>query len=496
MTRSLHALALAVLAAGCAVGPSYHPEEAVPPATKVGTARSSDSTATFFDSLAAARAGDSVAATPPVPARTLTPDTLASLAWLDLFRDSTMIGLVRTALAQNRDLQTAVARIREFRAEVGIARSPLFPELSANGSVSTNQVAVGAFPPTSYDAYRVTGDVAWELDFWGKTRRGIQAASADLASEQEAQRAVVLSLVSDVATGYLSLLELDQERTIAERTLASRQATLALARQRFEQGLTSELDVRQFEAQVAVPAATLAQTERLRAQQEHDLSLLLGEAPMTVARGGTLVEAVSAVTVPDSLPGSLVARRPDVAAAERAYAAATARIGVARAAQFPTISVSGYYGSQAPSADAFLGARSEIYQALAGVSFPLFTGGRLVNQTRAAEARAEQARAQYEQSVLVALREASDALVGVRTARDQVAAQATQAQALRRALQLADLRYRTGIASYLEVLDAQRGLFDAELALSQAQLLQLSAAVELYRALGGSWSVEGTSGQR
>jgi multidrug efflux system outer membrane protein len=504
-------LPLLAAVAGCAVGPTYHPEAAVPPATRVGTARSSDSTRSFFDSLAAARAGDTVlppvaaapgAAKPPGPepvlplpappvTRTLRVDSVASLAWLDLFRDTTMVGLVRTAVAQNRDLQTAVARIREFRAEVGIARAPLFPELSANGSVSTNQVAIGAFPPTSYDAFRLTGDVAWELDFWGRTRRGIEAARADLASEEAAQRAVVLSLVSDVATGYLSLLELDQERAIAERTLASRQATLGLARQRFAQGLTSELDVRQFEAQVAVPAATLAQTERLRAVQEHQLNLLMGQVPTTVPRGGALAAAVSALVVPDSLPASLLERRPDVLQAERAYAAATARIGVAQAARLPTISITGSYGTQAARAGDLFGANGEIYQALAGVSVPIFTGGRLVNQTRAAQARAEQARAQYQQSVLVALREASDALAGVRTARDQVAAQQTQAQALRRALRLAELRYQTGIANYLEVLDAQRGLFDAELGLSQAQLRQLAAAVELYRALGGSWTTAG-----
>ena len=299
-----------------------------------------------------------------------------------------------------------------------------------------------------------------------------------------------MASTSDVATSYLSLLELDQERSIAERTLTSRQATLALARQRFAQGLTSELDVRQFEAQVAVPAAALAQTERLRAQQEHLLNLLLGEVPTTVARGGSLVEAVSVLSVPDSLPGSLLTRRPDVLQAERAYAAATARIGVAQATRLPTISITGYYGSQVSSVGGLFGSNGEIYQALAGVSLPVFTGGRLVNETRAAQARAEQARTQYEQSVLVAFREASDALVGVRTARDQVVAQQTQAQALRRALQLAELRYKTGIADYLEVLEAQRSLFDAELGLSQAQLRQLVAAVELFRALGGSWPVE------
>jgi len=488
MIRGATVLAVASLAAGCAAGPSYHPEQPVPPATRVGTARSSDTVAAFFDSLAAARAKDTVAgAIPTVPERSLQPDSVASLTWLDLFRDSTLVGLVRTALQQNRDLRTAVGRIHEFRAEVGVARAPLFPELSANGSVSTNQVAIAAFAPTSYDAYRLTADVAWELDFWGKTRRGIEAARADLASEEAGERAVVLSLVSDVATGYLSLLELDQEQGIAERTLASRQATLGLARQRFEQGLTSELDVRQFEAQVAVPAATLAQTERLRAQQEHQLNLLLGEAPVTVARGGSLLQAVNALEVPDSLPATLLTRRPDVLAAERAYAAATARIGVAQASRLPTISITGSYGTQASKAGDLFSSNTEIYQALAGVSVPLFTGGRLSNEKRAAEARAEQARSQYEQSVLVALREASDALVGVRTARDQVAAQQTQAQALRQALRLAELRYQTGISNYLEVLEAQRSLFDAELALSQAQLGQLSAAVELYRALGGSW---------
>jgi multidrug efflux system outer membrane protein len=481
---------LASLAGGCAVGPRYHPEQVVPASTRVGAAGSSAGARQFFDSLAAARDSDSVtvagSSTAP-PSRVLLPDSLTILLWPEIFRDSTMLGLVRQALTQNRDLLTAVSRIREFRAEVGIARSPLFPSLTANGSVSTNQVAIGSFPPTSFDAFRVTGDVAWELDFWGRTRRGIEAARADLGAEEAGQRAVVLSLVSDVATGYLQLLELDQERTLAERTLASRQATLSLARRRFQQGLTSELDVRQFEAQVAVPAATLAQTERLRAQQEHGLSLLLGQPPSVIARHGTLTEAVSSLSVPDSLPVELLTRRPDVQQAERAFAAATARIGVAQAARLPAISITGYYGSQASRAGNLFASNSEVYQALAGISLPLFTGGRLINETRVASARAEQARLQYEQSVLIALQEASDALVGVRTSRDQVLAQQTQTQALRRALQLAELRYRTGIASYVEVLEAQRSLFDAELGLSQAQLRQLSAAVQLYRALGGSW---------
>src|SRR5215211_2862101 len=323
MMRRVRLLVLASVLGGCAVGPSYHPEQVVPEKTQVGTAGSSAPARQFFDSLAAARDSDTVSVTGKPASRVVLPDSLPSLAWVDVFRDSTLLDLVKLALVQNRDLQTAISLIREFRADVGIARAPLFPSLTANGSVSTNQVAIGSFPPTSYDAFRVTGDLAWELDFWGRTRRGVEAARADLASEEAGQRAVILSLVSDVATGYLSLLELDQERSIAERTLASRQATLALARQRFAQGVTSELDVRQFEAQVAVPAGTLAQAERLRAEQEHQLSLLLGEAPTAVTRGGTLTQAVSALVVPDSLPATLLARRPDVQQAERAFAAAT-----------------------------------------------------------------------------------------------------------------------------------------------------------------------------
>jgi multidrug efflux system outer membrane protein len=492
VSRGYPALLLIALIGGCAAGPSYRPEPVVPASTRVGTAGSSAPARQFFDSLAAARDSDTMAVSTRLPPKMILPDSLASLDWLDIFRDSTMLGLVRTALVQNRDLQTAVARIREFRADVGIARAPLFPDLSVNGSVSTNQVAIGSFPPTQYDAFRLTADVAWELDFWGRTRRGIEAARADLSSEEATQRAVVLSLVSDVATGYLSLLELDQERSLAERTLASRQATLNLARRRFQQGLTSELDVRQFEAQVAVPAATLAQTERLRAEQEHQLSLLIGQAPTRIPRRGGLPDAVSALSIPDSLPAALLSRRPDVQAAERAFAAATARIGVAQAARLPAISITGYYGTQTATANDLFSTNGEIYQALAGISLPIFTGGRLINQTRAARARAEQARLQYEQTVLIALREASDALAGVRTSRDQVTAQLTQTQALRRALHLAELRYRTGIASYVEVLEAQRSLFDAELALSRAQLDQLAAAVGLYRALGGSWPDGGT----
>lgn len=250
----------------------------------------------------------------------------------------------------------------------------------------------------------------------------------------------------------------------------------------------SELDVRQFEAQVAAPAARLAQVDRLRAAQENDLSLLLGQTPAPIPRGGSLADAARAVKVPDSLPGELLIRRPDVEQADRAYAAATARIGVVDASRLPDISIIGSYGTQSATNWRLLDSNQRIYQLLAGISIPLFTGGTLENTAQVARAQAEQARTAYESSVLNAWREASNALAAVRTTNDEVAAQATQVGALRRARELAELRYESGLSSYLDVLDAQRTLFTAELALSQAQLGQLTAAVELFKALGGSWA--------
>jgi multidrug efflux system outer membrane protein len=488
MNRGRAVVAWTALLAGCAVGPRYHPAPVVPAGARVGAGSRSDSAQSFFDSLAAARAADSGVAAPPVAPRPIAAESIADLAWLDILHDSLLTGLVTTALRQNRDLAAAEARIREYRALAGVARAPLFPSVTASGTVSKNQIVIGAFAPVSYSAWIVTASVAWEIDFWGRIRRGLQAANADLGAQQAASQAAVLSLVSEVASGYLQLLELDQERAIAERTLSSRRRTLDLAQGRYARGLTSELDVRQFEALVAAPAVRLAQVEQARAVAEHALSVLLGQGPTAIPRGASLAGAAGAVLVPDSLPSTLLERRPDVREAERTYAAATARVGVADAARLPTFMITGYSGSQAQTAGDLFGSQTHIYQLQGGVSIPLFAGGRLVNQARAARARADEARAQYEQTALTALQEAGDALAQVRAARDQVAAQDTQAKALRRALALADARYQAGVANYLEVLDAERSLFDAELALSQAQLSQLAAAVHLYKALGGSWT--------
>jgi multidrug efflux system outer membrane protein len=293
--------------------------------------------------------------------------------------------------------------------------------------------------------------------------------------------------VSDVVTAYLELRELDQDLAISEQTLASRRSTLALARRRFTEGVISELDVRQFESEAASPAARVADFARQRSEKESQLNLLVGRAPGRITRGVPLENAVQAVAVPDSIPGDLLLRRPDVRQAERDYQAATARIGVALGNRLPRVAITGQYGRQRSDFHDLFGKSAEIYVAQLGISLPLFTGGKLLNQQRAAESRADQAKAHYEQTVLTALKEGDDALVGLRLTRDQLVAQQTQVQALRRALDLAERRYANGVSSYLEVLDSQRGLFTAQLGLVQLQRLYLGATVKLYKALGGGW---------
>lgn len=481
--------AMVLLTAGCAVGPTIDPAPAPAPITQRSATTGAPARA-FLDSLAEARnaePAESAGVARPAAAE-LTLDATQDLAWLTLLNDPALVELVRTALANNRELRVAVARVREYRAQLGVARAELFPQLSANGTASTNQSIFGAFPPQKFDAVRITADLSWELDFWGKLRRQGQAARFDYAARESDQRATVLSLVSDVATAYLELRELDEDQRIAEETLASRRATLSLAEQRFAQGLISELDVRQFEAEVAEPAGRVAEFARRRVQKENQLRLLLGEDPGAITRGGPLASVVHAVTVPDSIPSTLIMRRPDVRRAEQEWAAATARIGVAIGNRLPRVSITGQYGTQRPDFSGLFGSQAEVYTLQGGISIPLFTGGRLVNQERAARARAEQGQARYEQAVLSALREANDALVGVRTSRDQLVAQETQVRALRRATALAQRRYESGVSSYLEVLDAQRGLFTAELALAGVQRLYLGSTVQLYKALGGGWT--------
>src|SRR5881409_3739560 len=495
--RTITSLVLVALTAACAVGPGYHrPSLGMPDGWRPSSA-SEDSLRPFYDSLRTSRdtllphSGDTARvpfAYDTAPARA-SGDTAVALKWLDLVQDSVLRQLVDTALQDNRDVRTAVAAIDEFRAQYRATRGALLPELTANGQAGRNQTVFGTFGSFTYNVYRATADLSWELDVWGRLRRSTSAAHSDLVAREEDRRALQLSLIGDVATAYFDLRAADLNLAIARRTLDSRRQTLALARRRLDRGLISELDVRQFEADVATPAASVADLERQVAQQENALSVLVGHNPGAIRRGRALTEMAASIPVPAGVPSALLGNRPDVRSAEAALRGATARIGVAQAAWLPTFTITGQYGTQSTEFSKWFASGTNIWQAFAGVSIPLFTEGRPGGgeQVNIARARAAQARSRYEQTVLVAVRDVEDALVGLRTAQDRSAAQERQVIALRRALELADMRYRNGVSSYLDVLEAQRGLFGAELALTQAERDQLVAAVQLYRAVGAGW---------
>jgi len=486
-----------MVAAACAVGPGYRRSSLDMPDGWRRPATSEDSLRSFYDSLRTSRdtllpPGSDTARVPfgyDTSSVRAGGDSGAALRWIDLIQDSVLRQLVDTSLRTNRDMRTAVAVIDEFRAQYRATRGALLPALTANGQAGRNQTVFGTLGSFTYNQYRATADLSWELDVWGRLRRSTSAAHSDLRAREEDRRALRLSLIGDVATAYFDLRAADLNLAIARRTLDSRRQTLALARRRLDQGLISELDVRQFEAEVASPAASVAEFERQVAQQENALSVLVGQNPGAIARGRALTEMAGLIPVPAGVPSALLGNRPDVRGAEATLRAATARIGVAQAAFLPTFTITGQYGTQSTEWSKWFGSGTNIWQAFAGVSIPLFKEGRpgAGEQVNIARARASQARSRYEQTVLVALREVEDALVGLRTAQDRSAAQERQVIALRRALELADMRYRNGVSSYLDVLDAQRGLFGAELALTQAERDQLVTAVQLYRAVGAGW---------
>ncbi len=482
--------------AGCAVGPGYHrPALGLPDGWRA-PASSEDSLRAFFDSLRTSR--DTLL--PPGTDTARVPfsydttgaggrsDSGAALRWFDLVEDPVLRQLVDTALQHNRDVRTAIAVIDEFRARYRAARGGLLPELTANGQGGRNALVFGPLGVQTFNVYQATANGRWVLDFWGRLRRATQAARADLLSEEESRRAVELSLVGTAATVYVDLRASDLDLDIARRTLESRRQTLALARRRLGQGLISELDVRQFEAEVASPAANVAQFERAVAQQENELSLLVGRVPGGIARGRSLTQLVARIPTTAGVPAGLLMRRPDVRSAAAALRAATARIGVAEGSWLPSITLTGAYGTQSAQFSRWFGSGTNIWQAFVGVSLPIFTEGRPGNEEVAvARARADQARARYEQTVLAAMRDVENALVALRTAQDETTALQRQAVALRRALDLANQRYQNGVSSYLDVLDAQRSLFSAELLLTQAERNQLVDAITLYEAVGAVW---------
>ncbi len=415
--------------------------------------------------------------------------SIANLPWWELLHDEELQKLVRIAIAENKDLKRAVASVEEFEARLRIARTDFIPQISATANAPFARLNPLNIPgqPTSSNYY-AQGNLSWELDIWGRVRRANEAARADLLAREENRRAVVLELVSSVAQAYFDLRQLDMQLDIARRTVQSWEESVGIAQARLRQGLISKLDADQFEAERANAAARAAELDRQVVQKENELSVLLGRNPSQIPRGRSLTEQVMPPKVPAGLPSDLLQRRPDILQSEEELAAATARIGVAKAERFPQITLTGILGVASPQLSNL--GKGDFGSAGVGLFGPILNAQTLGFQQRAAEAQARQALAQYEKTIIVAFREVEDALVAVRTAREQSESQETQVNALQSALHLADLRYRGGISSYLEVLTARRNLFDAELALTATRRFQLVSVVQLYKALGGGWSPE------
>ena len=417
-------------------------------------------------------------------------ESIANLPWWELLHDEQLQLLIRQALAENKDLKQAVASMEEFQARIFMARADFLPGIN----VSTNAPAFGTLGgfvvpgfPTPF-SYFGQGTLNWEIDIWGRVRRANEAARADLLAREENRRAVVLTLVSGVAQSYFDLLQLDMQLEITRRTLLSWEETVALSQHRLRGGVISRLDADQFEAERANVSARLAEIERQVIQKENELNVLLGKNPAPISRGRLLTDQVMLLEVPAGLPSDLLQRRPDILQAEQALAAATARIGMTKAARFPRITLTGLLGVASPRLANLLTSGSEYGMGGVGLAGPLLNAQTLGHEQRAFEAQSRRVLAQYEQTILVAFKEVEDSLVAVRTAKNQRKAQQEQVDALRSALQIANLRHQAGITSHLEVLVAKRSLFSAETALTSAHRLHLVSVVQLYKALGGGWS--------
>ena len=418
--------------------------------------------------------------------------SLANLPWWDLLRDEQLQALIKIALVENRDLRHAIATVEEFQARAFIARSDFFPGITASGNAPAfGRKTVFQFPGFANPFnYYLQGNLAWELDIWGRIRRSNEAARADLLSKEENRRAVILQLVSGVAESYFNLLQFDAQLDITKRTLQSWEESVRIAQARLKQGMTSRLDTDQFEAERANAAARAAELERNMVQAENQLSVLLGRKPFAITRGRLLREQTMPPDVPAGLPSELLQRRPDLLQTEQQLVAATARIGAAKADRFPKITLTGLLGAASPQLSKFFTDPASYGVAGAGFTGPLLNSQMLGFQQEVAEAQAKQALAQYEQRILIAFREVEDSLVAVRTTRTQNEAQQQQVNSLQSALHLAELRYKGGLANYLDVLVARRNLFEAELAMTSSRRLYLVSVVQLYKALGGGWSPE------
>lgn len=462
--RNLSILAILALAlTGCMVGPNYwRPHVQTPPTWRFEEKEARD---------------------------------LANTLWWEQFQDPVLDSLVESALRENEDIKVAASRVEEFLGHFAVTRAALFPLVGAGAldqRIDLTRYTNPPWPPTAPNPYsdlKTFVNGSWQIDLWGQFRRATEAARADLLATVEARSGVILTVVSAVAISYTDLRDLDEQLDIANRTVESRKHSLDLFRARLSRGLISQVELSQAESEYESTLATVPLIQKLIAEEENALNVLLGRNPGPIPRGRSLQELVLP-DVPAGIPSQVLERRPDIRQAEQNLIAANARIGVAKAAYFPTISLTGVYGVESTSLSNLFTGPSRMWTYALPVSVPIFTAGAIAGNVTAAEGVRNENLAHYRQAIQEAFREVEDGLVDQRKTREQLAVQARQVEALRTYARLAQLRYDNGYTSYLEVLDAERSLFAGELYYAQTKGALFRALVTLYRSMGGGWVLE------
>jgi outer membrane protein, multidrug efflux system len=469
MATCLAAMVLAGVLAGCAVGPNYQR----PPVKTPENFRAPD----------------------PLPPPQAT--SLADLKWWEVFKDDKLQDLIRAALVANYDLRDAVARVEAARASLGVTRSNQFPQASASGAIEFNRLSRGGQTPLPASFLpsqnRTFGEatlnlLSFEVDIWGRLRRATEEARANLLSADEYRKAVVVTLVSDVATAYLHLRELDYELEISRETLATRRDSLNLTLQRQTGGVATLLDLREAEQLVDTAEQMIPTVQQQIEQTENQITLLLGRSPDGIVRGQEFMMQDLPPEVPAGLPSALLERRPDILAAEQNLVAANANIGVAKAEYFPQISLSGFLGGQSTQLSTLFNGPHSAWSFVPQLSQPIFTAGRLKSNVKLAQAQRDDALVQYEKSIQTAFTEVSNALIAHQRVRESRVKQEALVATLQDRKRLAYLRYRGGVDTELTALDADRDLFQAQINLAEIRLNEVLSVVQLYKALGGGWS--------
>jgi outer membrane protein, multidrug efflux system len=449
--------------AGCMMGPNYkRPSVPTPSGWRVEEAKTSD---------------------------------LANTRWWEQFGDPALNSLIVDALTQNKDLRVAAARVEEFLGRYRSARASLFPTVAGGASGTRRAVTENSNPPPAltmdnpYNDFQAFLSAGWELDFWGRIRRATEAARAELLFTEEGRRAVVMTVVSAVATGYVDLRDMDKQLEIAEGTAKSREESCRLLKLRLDRGLISEMEMSQAESEYQLALAVIPVLQKQIARSENALSVLIGRNPGPIPRGKAL-DDLTLPAVPEGLPSQLLERRPDILQAEQSLIGANAAIGAAKALYFPTISLTGALGEESVDLTNLFTGPSRVWNYTASLAVPIFNSGDIAGKVKSAEAIQQQALFAYEGAIQQAFREVEDGLIDQRKSREQLAVEDRRVKALKEYARLARLRYDNGYTGYLEVLDAERSLFNAQLAFAETQGILFRALANLYKSMGGGWVAE------